>query len=275
MFFKHFKYPLFLIAFITLVSCSEFQQILRDTDVDAKYKLAEDLYKEGKYKKALQVMEQIVPLYRGRPEARELMYMYANTFYNLKDYYLAAYQFERFETSYPNSDSVQEAAFKAAKSYYQVSPRFSLDQKDTKEAMQKLQNFVNKYPESTQLQEANALVNELKEKLEEKDIEVAHQYLKTAEYLGSFKPAIKAYENFILNHPGSKYREDAFFGKFKAAYLRAIKSIPSQVSIRLEEALEHYKGYIKYYPEANQKEEVDKILSDIETRMNAQATTKP
>jgi len=93
-------------------------------------------------------MEQIVPIYRGKPQAEPLMYRYANTFYNLEDYYLAGYQFERFVVSYPKSDSLEMAAYKSAKSYYELSPRYSLDQKDTYIALEKLQGFVDNYPES-------------------------------------------------------------------------------------------------------------------------------
>ena len=51
---------------------------------------------------------------------KKRMYRYANTFYNLEDYYLAGYQFERFVVSYPKSDSLEMAAYKSAKSYYEL-----------------------------------------------------------------------------------------------------------------------------------------------------------
>ena len=86
-------------------------------------------------------MEQLVPAYRGKPQGEKLMFIYANTYYNLEDYYLSGYQFERFTQAYPQSDSVEIAAFKSAKSFYQLSPRYSLDQKDTYKGLEKLQEF--------------------------------------------------------------------------------------------------------------------------------------
>ena len=106
---------------------------------------------------------------------------------------MAGYQFERFESTYPKSDSVEVAAYKSAKSYHELSPRFSLDQKDTQTALEKLQAFVNKYPNSTFRIEANNLVTELRDKLERKDIETAHQYFSIGEQIGSYKPAVDAY----------------------------------------------------------------------------------
>ena len=84
-------------------------------------------------------MEQVVPVYRGKPQAEKLMFMYSNTYYQLEDYYLSGYQFERFIVSYPKSDSVELASYKSASSYYQLSPRYSLDQTDTYIGLEKLQ----------------------------------------------------------------------------------------------------------------------------------------
>ena len=176
------KYFIFFLISCTVLcsSCTPFQVVLKESDSVAKYKMADSLYqvamatgKKAKFRSSLKLMEQIVPLYRGKPQAEKLSYIYANTFYNLEDYFVAGYQFERFESTYPKSDSVEVAAYKSAKSYYELSPRSSLDQKDTEKGLEKLQAFVNKYPNSSYRIEANNLVSELREKLEKKDIDTA------------------------------------------------------------------------------------------------------
>lgn len=257
------KSLLIVISAATLISCSDYQKLLRSDDVAKKYTVADSLYKIGKYKKALGLMEQIVPVYRGKPQAEPLMFRYANTFYNLEDYYLAGYQFERFVISYPKSDSVEIAAFRSAKSYYELSPRFSLDQKDTNTALEKLQEFVNKYENSAYRVESNAMVLELKEKLENKDFETASQYLRISDY----KAAIKAFENFILDHPGSKHRKDAFFGRFESAYMLAINSVPRLVEERLIASKKYYDSFNKYYGESDRRSDADEILLEIEKRL--------
>lgn len=212
-------------------------------------------------------MEQIVPLYRGKPQAEKLSYRYANTFYNLEDYFVAGYQFERFESTYPKSDSVEVASYKSAKSYYELSPRFSLDQKDTQTALEKLQAFVNKYPNSSYRIEANDLVSELRDKLERKDIETAHQYFNIGEQIGSFKPAVDAYENFISDHPGSVFRELAFYGRVEASYNRAISSIPAVQKERLLISKEYYNKYVKYYKAGDKKEDADALIAAIDKEL--------
>ncbi len=249
---------------ILFTSCSPFQRVYKGNDVATKFNFADSLYQIGKYKKALKLMEQIVPAYRGKPQAERLMYIYASTFYEMEDYYLAGYQFERFEASYPKSDSVEVAAYKSAKSYAQLSPRYSLDQADTDKALEKLQSYINNYPNTQYRTEANQLVSELREKLERKDIEVAQQYLRISDY----NPAISAFENFILDHPGSIYRKDAFFGQLEAAYELALNSVPQKMQARLAEAKTYYDSFIKYYQKEEElMEKANEILEDINKRL--------
>ena len=258
------RLPIFILLCLTIVlsSCSEYQKALRKDDMGKKYTMADSLYKVGKYRKALKLMEQIVPSYRGKPQGEKLMYIYSNTYYNLEDYYLAGYQFERFTQAYPQSDSIEEASLKAAKSFYQLSPRYSLDQKDTDKALEKLQEFINRYPDSDKRIEANALVAELREKLETKEYETAKQYLHVEDY----KAAIGAFDNFITDNPGSHYRKDAFYGRYVAAYKLAINSIPGLVQERLVIAKGHYNSFMKYYKDTELAPQAAEIIQDIELR---------
>ncbi len=261
---------LLLFAALLLSSCGEYQKLLRSDDISAKYTTAVDLYKEKKYKKALKLMEQIVPAYRGKPQAEPLMFRYANTFYELGDFYLSGYQFERFESAFPKSDSVEVAAFKSAKSYYELSPRYSLDQEDTQKAMDRLQDYLNKYPDSPKRQEANALVLELRRKLEKKDYEVAKQFLRISDY----KAAIEAYDNFVADHPGSIFRKNAFLERSEAAYLLAINSVPYKVQGRLQTAKNFFENYLKYYSEDTElKKEADKLIENIDSRLSSYTET--
>lgn len=261
------KSLLLLLLAIIIVSCGQYQKMLKNPDSGLKYAMAEELYNKGKYKKALKLMEQVVPVYRGKPQAEKLMFMYANTYFKLEDYYLSGYQFERFTVSYPKSDSVELASYKSASSYYELSPRYSLDQKDTYTGLEKLQAFIDTYPNSEYRLEANEKVNELTLKLQKKDIEVAKQYLKTGLALNSYKNAIAAFENFISDHPGSIYRKDAYYGRFKAAYELALQSVPQKVDERLKESLVYYDDFVKYFGDSDLMEEANEIKNDIEIRL--------
>lgn len=259
-----------LLAALVLGACSPFQKVYKGDDIAAKYRFADSLYQIGKYRKALKLMEEIVPAYRGKPQAERLMFFYADTYYQLEDYYLSGYQFERFARSYPSSDRLQEAAYKGAKSYYQLSPRYSLDQEDTYTALQKLQGFIDQYPDSEYLSEANGLVDELNTKLEYKAIRIARSYY----HREDFKSAIEAYENFVTDYPGSIYRAEAFYMRLDASYNLAINSFETLVPERLETAKEHYNSFIKYFAESEFSDEANEIYQDIQKRLNIETETE-
>ncbi len=253
-----------LICLLTLGSCSEYQKVLKKEDIGAKYRVAEELYKEGKYKKALRLFEQVVPQYRGKPQAERVMYYYADTYYQLEDYYLAGYQFERFVKSYPNSQKKEEAAYKGAKSYYYLSPRFSLDQTETTKALEKLQVYINTYPESENLKEANDLVAELRVKKEKKAYEIAKQY----HHRENYKVAITAFDNYLVDYPGSPFREKVLYYKLESEYLLAIGSYESLVKGRLETAQGYYNNYKKYYKsDSEYAKKAEELGEDIKTRL--------
>lgn len=135
-FVPHFKHPmrnfLFILLLLTsLYSCSEYQKVLKNEDVAAKFKLGTDLYESGKFEKANRLFLQIVPKYRGKPQAEKLMYMHSKAFYETQDYYTANYKLEQFVESYPKSERVDEIAYLGAKSYYYLSPAYSRDQTET------------------------------------------------------------------------------------------------------------------------------------------------
>jgi outer membrane protein assembly factor BamD len=241
---KKFLYILFI--FVIFTSCSDFQKALKSEDIAKKFEMGTSLFDEGKWSKANRLFAQIAPQYRGKPQAEKLMYMYSMTFYNMEDYYVAAYQFERFETSYPNSEKVEEASFLGAKSAYMLSPIYSKEQKETLQAIERLQLFINKFPDSEFLSEANQMVKELDIKLERKSFEIAKQYNLITDYPAS----IKSCENFILEFPGSVYREATFYVRFESAYKLAVNSVEQKKEERVKDAIKYFEAYKKAYPNA-------------------------
>lgn len=262
-----------LIPFLTLAvlisSCSEYQNVLKNTDVKPKYEMAEKFYNEGNFKKANRLFEQIAPKYIGRPQGERVLFFFANTFYQIKDYNNAGYQFERFLKSYPRSEKAQEAAFLSAKSYYELSPKYSLDQTDTDKALLKLQNFINSYPDSEFLPQANEIAKELTTKKERKAFEIGKQFTKLGEFyrLDYSISAIKSLENFILDNPGTVYKEDALYYKTVAATNLALFSTPERKKERLADAKAAYDKLKVTYPETKYGRKADNLANKIEKEL--------
>lgn len=241
-------------------SCNEYQKALKKDDVAAKFSIGTKMYDAGKYSKAIRLFEQIAPAYRGKPQAEKLFYMFAQSYYQTKQYNLAGYQFESFVSSYPRSEKVQEAAYLGAKSYSYLSPVYSLDQTDTFKAIDKLQAFIDTYPNSEYMEEANNSLQALAEKIEQKVYENAKGY----NTISDFKSALVALDNFVGDYPGTKFKEDALYYKFDSAYQLGINSVESKKEERLQAAKAAYAGLIKFKADTKYKEKADSMLVRVE-----------
>ncbi|WP_394748551.1 outer membrane protein assembly factor BamD [Spongiimicrobium salis] len=260
----------FLLLIILFSSCSEYQKALKNTDTKVKYELAEKLYNEKDFKRANRLFEQIAPRYIGKPQGQRVLFFEADTYFQIKDYNTSGFKFERFVRSYPQSEKAEQAAFLEAKSYYNLSPRYSLDQTDTDRALEKIQNFINANPNSEYLAEANLMAKELTIKKERKDFEIGKQFNKIGKFDFTFLvPAVSAMDNFITDHPGSIYREDALYYKFEASTSIAMNSFENKKQERLEEAKEAYDVLMKYFPETKYAKKANGLMEKIEKELQA------
>ncbi len=253
---------------IAFQSCNEYQKVLKNEDVKAKYDMAEKYYEEGDFKRANRLLEQIAPKYIGKPQGERVMFFLANTYFERKDYNMAGYQFERFIKSYPKSDKIAEASFLGAKSYFMLSPKYSLDQTDTDKALLKLQNFINAYSESEFFAESNVMAKELTTKKEKKAFEIMKQYNKLGEFnFDMLKSAVEASENFVSDFPGSVFREEAMLVKVDALTNMALNSFESLQEERLLNAKTAYLSFKKKYPETAFEKEASRLMETLEREL--------
>ena len=245
-------------------SCNEFQKVLKSEDIKSKYDLAETYYENQDFRRASRLFEQIKPKYRGKPQGERITFFYANCLLNTKNYVLAAFEFESFAKAYPLSEKVEDANYFSAYAYYKQSPVFSLDQNETNNAVENLQEFINKYPNSERMSSANDLVQELRIKLEYKAFEIAKQYNTIRDY----KSAIIVLDDFISDYPGTPYREDALFYLFDSSYELAINSVDSKMLERLNDAKKLYNELIEVYPESKYIVKSNKLNESIDSKIS-------
>ncbi len=232
-----------------LFGCSDYQKLLKSDDYEKKYEKAVELYNEGDYYRALQLFDQVIPVYRGKEEAEDLFYYYAYSYYNQEDYVMASYYFKKYASNFPQSERAEETEFMAAYCKYLQSPRYSLDQTKTKEAIKQLQAFANKYPNSDRIDRVNNLIDELRTKMEKKIYKKAELYHNMENYEG----AVVTYKNLLEKYPDTKYREEALFKILESHYIYAKNSIPSKQMERYQNAIEAYDRLMTYYPDSEYK----------------------
>lgn len=257
-----------LSAVVLLASCSEYQKVLKNADVKPKYDMAQKFYEAEDYKRALRIFEQIAPKYVGKPQGERVMFFLADCYFKREDFNMAGYQFERFIKSYPKSDKVAEAAFSGAKSYFELSPNYSLDQTDTDKALLKLQSFINTYPDSEFFAEANAMAKQLTTKKERKAFEIGKQFNKLGEFnFDVLRSAVASLDNFVSDYPGSIYREEALYLKLEATTNMALNSFEALKQERLKNAKDAHKVLNKQFPKTKFAKKADNLLEKIEKEL--------
>ena len=222
----------FLVSLILLLSsCSEYSKVLKSTNTDYKFKKAKEYYEKGAYGKSIPVLEDLIPSVRGTNVSEQVFYLYAMSYYKSKEFYLAGFYFKNFVKTFPKSKHSEECSFLKAYCSYRLSPKFSLDQSETKAAIDDLQLFMEAYPRTELKDSCNNLIATLQDKLEVKYYEQAKLYYKTEKY----KSAVVALKNTIKDYPGTVYEEDIRLMILKSSYELAFNSIQSKKVERFED----------------------------------------
>jgi outer membrane protein assembly factor BamD len=253
MFLKKTIIPLFIIA--VLASCGDFHRILKSTSLTEQYAAAEKYYLKGDYYHAQQLYDELITYYRGLPEAEKMYYYYSYCYYGMGDYVTAAYYFKTFATTYPASKYARESQYMSAYCTYLDSPDYSLDQTNTLSAIKELQLYVNTYPASDSVKYCNALIDELRFKLESKEFEVSKLYYKMEEY----KSAIVSFRNTLKDYPSTTYKEEIMYYIVKANYYYASNSILSKKAARFQDTIDAYDEFINAFPQTKYLKDVEAI----------------
>ncbi|MEO5674998.1 MAG: outer membrane protein assembly factor BamD, partial [Chitinophagales bacterium] len=155
----------------------------------------------------------------------------------------------------PADPRAEECLYMNARCYYEVSPNYMLEQSYTEQCLESIQLFVNTYPDSKYINDANIMLDDCRVKLEEKAYYSADLYYR----MGTYNAAASAFENLLRDYPGSKDAELAMYMKVKSSYLYALNSIPGKQPQRFQIAISAYKDFIKRYSKSQFLNEAENI----------------
>ncbi|MCX6231707.1 MAG: outer membrane protein assembly factor BamD [Bacteroidetes bacterium] len=246
---KKLLYFVFVIALFQFSSCSKYQRLLKSSDYAKQLELAIKCYEKHDYYRALQLFDNVIAVYRGKEEAEKIHYYYAYCYYGQSDYIVASYHFKNFAKIFPNSKYAEECFYMSAYSKYLDSPAYTLDQTSTHEALKELQLFINAYPKSDKVTEANKLIDNLRAKLILKAFEIAKLYYKTE----SYNAAQIAFTNILKDFPETSYREEIMYYVVRSNFYYAKNSIEEKQQERYKSVIDAYNALINAFPETKYK----------------------
>ena len=126
------------------------------------------------------------------------------------------------------------------------------------------QQFINDYPNSDRIEEANKHYRELRYKLEKKRFEIGKTYYRTAVTdFRNYKAAIVTFDNLISDYLGTTLKEDALYYRFRAYHDLVLVSTQRKKSDRIDEAIAAYDKLLRNFPETKYLAESDKMISEI------------
>jgi outer membrane protein assembly factor BamD len=238
--------------------------VYNGNDIDAKYKMAWEYYKKKKYNKADQLFSQIDRFYKRKPQYQRLLFAHAMSLFKMKYYVSAGEKFRKFTQLFPESSRAEEADYYIVLAYDALSPKYSVDQSYTVRALEEIATFLKKHPFSKYKDEVNAINKKLQHRLEKKYFEIAKLYYD----LDYYKAAITALNNYLVDYPGSDFKEDALFYRFKSAADLALKSVESKKKARLQKAMEYYKNFVAKSKNQDYIKKADKLYNKLQNSLN-------
>lgn len=264
------KAPIWVALVILAASCSKFRRIQKSEDWRVRYEAALNYYDKKDYYRASMLFEDVMPVVRGLPEGEKVEFYLGYCQFYEKTYLLASNQFKTFYETYGRSTLAEEAHFMYAFSLYTAAPSSNLDQSEGIEAMDAMQVFLNKYPDSKFRDQASEVITVSQSKLEEKGFQNAKQYLT----LRSYQAAIIAFDNFRKNFPDSKYLEEVAYLKVVCQYKLAERSFPELQPKRFRTVLDLYQELIDSYPESKFLREAEKMYTVSLVKANEKKVVK-
>jgi len=257
-------FPFFLLAAALLASCSEYSKVVKSTDVPYKYRMAVQYFEKPDYDRAMPLFEELLSLTRGDTLFERVSYYHAKGYFGMKDYLMASYYLGNFAKTFRNSPLAEECNFLSAYCHYKESPEHELDQQDTRTAIDKLELFMVRYPESLLKDSCLTLIDELRLKLEQKDYAGAQQYLRLRQY----RPASEALRDFLRVWPNSRFREEALFSSLQADHDLAVNSVEAKKAERMEAGIRSFNTFADAFPNSTRMPQAKAMLKDLQPGQN-------
>ena len=249
-----------LIGFIGLAflfaSCASTQNVIVQ-GANETFHRGMDLLHNEDYAKAKEDFDIVVKQYPASAYADSAQFYLAETYFKRDEYLTAAFEFENVYRNYPSSKLAPEARFKIAQCYAAQSPRVELDQENTRKAIDAFQSFIDYYPNSPLVPGAEKEIAKLRNKLAQKDYDIAQLYT-TMEY---YKAALVYYDLILDEYHDSDVADKAAIGKVKVLLKRH----------KTAEARAALEKFYSMFPNSNLRPEADGLARGLNLNVNNRA----
>ena len=264
-----------VIVLVLMVSCSDYNQVYKTSDLNYKYEAAKEYYMSGNYSRSASLLESLIIALKGSPDAQESLFMIAMCNYYLNDFSAAQSYLSTYYKTYPKGTYSELARFYSGKALFYQSPDPRLDQSPTYGAIKELQQFLDVFPYSEHREEANDMIFQLQNRLVNKEYNAAKLYYNLGSYTGNCMAGGSNYaacaitaENALKSYPYTDLREELYVMILKSKYELAKNSVESKQAERYREAIDEYYGFKNEFPDSRYMKDAEHIFKESENKLS-------
>ncbi|WP_420405982.1 outer membrane protein assembly factor BamD [Nisaea sp.] len=184
---------------LALVACSSEEEKLEyvERPVEELYNQAVDTALEGDYRKAAPLFDEVERQHPYSVWATQAQLMAAYSLYQSNKYDDAINALDRFIQLNPSNQNVDYAYYLKGLCYYEQIVDVGRDQKLTRDAMDTLDELVQRFPESKYSRDALLKIDLTRNHLAGKEMEIGRFYLRQGKYLAAinrFRQVVDRYD---------------------------------------------------------------------------------
>ena len=209
---------LLILATLAIAACNRGPRAIRPSAEPEFLNLTkEQIFQKGeeqfgrkKWQRARNFFSHVYENYPNDPLGRRSLLRVADTYYNQGDpvnLVEAQYKYRDFINRFPGSESADYAMLQIAMVSFKQMEKPDRDQQKTREAVEKLCDMIRTYPRSTYNSEAQARLQQARDRLARHEHVVAKFYIKRKSYLAAVQRL-----NFLIDaYPAYTERDSAFY----------------------------------------------------------------
>ena len=238
-----------LVFLVFLTGCAS-KMAMVSLSAKEQFGIAKDKYQQKKYSEAETEFYKVIFNHPGASFIDSAQFYLGLCYYRIEDYSLAIAEFKKLLSSYPTSLLADDAEYYIPLCDYFMSLKPTLDQENTKLAINGFIDFLDYYPDSPYVPRAKRYLLLCRNKLAEKAYGNGCIYIK----LNQYQPAL-IYLNEVLDN----YKDTEWAGKslFKMGEIY-------QKQGEFGKALEKYKEMVDSFPRDDKISEAKKRITKLE-----------
>ena len=203
-----------IILTFLLTSCGSKNVIHEGTAEDLYQEALRELDREGgfpwiftgtNYDKLFEILKEIQIRHTFSQYAPLAELRTADAYFKKEEYKLAATEYINFINTHVVNPELEHAVYQLANSHYKLRKGKDRDPQQPTLAVKWFTKFIEEYPNSKLVEEAERKIAKCKNILAEREIYIGNFYKRRNNY----KAAINRYKNVLEQYPDTKYKDEA------------------------------------------------------------------